>query len=149
VVGFLGMVASWHDIVLHLKGLCVRQTGPDVERAWYAIRKATEGLSEKMAPLDGHLETSGVPDSEAEALGVKAETDQQSTFQGLVCKATTRRWSRLKMNCSSIRVRLRAVPPRGVSGVAASLGALGSRQRPGARAREDAPLDPDPTPQRG
>jgi hypothetical protein len=41
--------------VLLLKELCVRQTGPDVERAWCAIKKATEGLSEKMAQSDGHL----------------------------------------------------------------------------------------------
>lgn len=41
-----------HDIMFLLKELCVRQTGPDVERAWRAIRRATEGVPDQVPKSD-------------------------------------------------------------------------------------------------
>jgi len=47
--------ANWHDVVFLLKELCTDPTGPDVERAWRAIKIATEDLTDKLAQPDGHL----------------------------------------------------------------------------------------------
>ena len=44
-----------HDIMFLLSELCVRQTGPDVERAWRAIRIATEGVPDQLPKSDAHL----------------------------------------------------------------------------------------------
>jgi len=41
--------------VFLLKELCTRSTGPDVERAWSAIKIATEGLADRLTQSDGHL----------------------------------------------------------------------------------------------
>jgi hypothetical protein len=45
----------WRDIAFLLSELCVRPTGPNVERAWRAIRLVTSGRPDFISKSDAHL----------------------------------------------------------------------------------------------
>jgi len=46
---------QWHAIAFILSELCVRTTGPDVERAWKTIELATSEQSDEFTKLAAHL----------------------------------------------------------------------------------------------
>lgn len=64
-----------------LKELCAHPTGPEVERAWTAIKVATEGFSDKVSRSDGHLwKRVERLMAKAEAERLKALAEQQDSI---------------------------------------------------------------------